>query len=145
MLYTTGDDRMGDPILASSLWITEGNASSDQDMVPVSYFDESGPADLADDEYTGAETDRASMFFKRGTEPIEEVADAEEEEEEVEDEVAPDETETPEEEAEADAEEPSAEGSVFGGAGMIWIILIIVVVAGGAAGAGVYIRKRKKS
>ena len=145
VLYTTGDDRMGDPILASSLWITEGNASSDQDMVPVSYFDESGPADLADDEYTGAETDRASMFFKRGTEPIEEVADAEEEEEEVEDEVAPDETETPEEEAEADAEEPSAEGSVFGGAGMIWIILIVVVVAGGAAGLGVYFRKRRKS
>ena len=43
------------------------------------------------------------------------------------------------------AEEPSTEGAVFGGEGMIWIILIIVVVAGGAAGLGVYFRKRRKS
>ncbi len=131
VLYTTSDYRMGDPILTSSLSVVGGNASSDPEMVPVTYFDEGGAADLADDEYTGAETDRASMFFKRGTEPIEEVA--------------PDETETPEEEAEAGEKEPSTEGSVFGGAGMIWIILILVVVAAGAAGVGVYIRKRKKS
>ncbi|MBR0119510.1 MAG: LPXTG cell wall anchor domain-containing protein, partial [Eubacterium sp.] len=107
----------GDPILTSSLSVKESNYSSDEEMVPVTYFDESYAADLGDETYTGANTTLACLFFKRGTTPVEEVADA---------------------------EEPSTEGSVFGGSGMIWIILIIVVVASGAAGAGVYFRKRKK-
>ena len=136
VLYTTSDHRMGDPILASSLWITGGNASSDPEMVPVTYFDESYAADLADDEYTGAETDRASMFFKRGTEPDEEVAEVDETEE-------PEETEEPIS-VSASGSAADLEGSVFGGSTLIWIIILLVLVVGVGAGTGVYIRKRKK-
>jgi hypothetical protein len=39
----------------------------------------------------------------------------------------------------------NTEGSVFGGAGIVWIILLIVVVIGVGGGTAVYVRKRKKS
>ena len=119
-LYTTTDDRMGDPILTSSLSVQLADSSSDQDMIPVTYFDEGYAADLTDDIYTGAKIERACIFFKRGTEPIKQVGDT--------------------------GEKASTEAAVFGGAaGMIWIILILLVVVGGAAGVGIYIRKRKRS
>ncbi len=145
VIYTTTDKNIGDPILASSLRVLDQNTSSDPDEIGLLDFDGSAPSNLTNKIYTGKDMTPVYIFFKTGTEPEEEVAEAEEEEEEVEDDAATDETETPEEEAEAVAEDASAEGSVFGGEGMIWIILIIVVVAGGAAGAGVYFRKRKKS
>ena len=127
VLYTTSDNRMGDPILTSSLSVKESNYSSDEEMVPVTYFDESYAADLGDETYTGAKTKLACLFFKRGTTPVEEA-------------------EKPGKIlVSASGSAADLEGSVFGGSGMIWIILIILVVAVGAAGFGIYFRKRRKS
>ena len=142
VIYTTNDNDAGDPILASSLRILTENVSSDPDEIGLLDFDGSAPSNLTNKTYTGKDMTPVYIFFKTGTEPEEEVAEAAEEV--AEDEAAPAETETPQETAEPVAEEPSTEGAVFGGSGIIWIILIIVVVAGGAAGAGVYFRKRKK-
>ncbi len=132
VLYTTSDDRMGDPILTSSLVVESVNSLADQEMIPVTYFDEGYAADLADDDYTGAKTSRACMFFKRGTEPIEEVAEVEE-------------TEEPEDMLDsASGSAADVEGSVFGNMTAVWMILIVVVIGIGA-GTGVYIRRRKKA
>ena len=141
-IYTTNDNDAGDPILASSLRILTENVSIDPDEIGLLDFDGSAPSNLTNKTYTGKDMTPVYIFFKTGTEPEEEVAEAAEEV--AEDEAAPAETETPQETAEPVAEEPSTEGAVFGGEGIIWIILIILVVAGGAAGAGVYFRKRKK-
>ena len=143
VVYTTTDKNIGDPILASSLRVQDQNTSIDSDEIGLLDFDGSAPSNLTNKTYTGKDMTPVYIFFKTGTEPEEEVAEAAEEV--AEDEAAPAETETPQETAEPVAEEPSTEGTVFGGSGMIWIILIIVVVAGGAAGFGIYFRKRRKS
>lgn len=132
VLYTTTNDRMGDPILASSLSVDQANSLADPDKVPVTYFDESYAADLMDEKYTGADIERVCLYFSRGTEPIEEVAEVEE-------------TEEPEDMLDsASGSAADVEGSVFGNMTAVWMILIVVVIGIGA-GTGVYIRKRKKA
>jgi hypothetical protein len=132
VLYTTSDDRMGDPILASSLSVDQANSLADPDKVPVTYFDESYAADLTDEKYTGADIERVCLYFSRGIEPIEEVAEVEE-------------TEEPEDMLDsASGSAADVEGSVFGNMTAVWMILIVVVIGIGA-GTGVYIRRRKKA
>ena len=146
VLYTTTDDRMGDPVLTSTLSVESWSSSSDSDMKPVTYFDYSYAADLADEDYTGKDTKPAYLFFRKGTEPVE-VAE-EEPEEEIEEEIeeTAEETEEPEANPEAvSGDAADVEGSVFGGSSMIWIILLIVVVVGVGAGTGIYFRKKKKT
>ena len=140
VLYTTADDRMGDPILASSLLVDTRGAIPDQETVPVTYFDESYAADLADEDYTGSSTERTCLFFKRGTEEINEIT-----EDEVWEPATEDEGWEPAS-GPAAASEGGADttGSVFSGSTMIWIILLIVVVVVGGAGTGLYLRMRRK-
>ena len=139
VLYTTTDARMGDPILTSTLSVESRNYSSDENLIPVTYFDYKYAANLAEDTYTGQDTEKTYLFFRRGSEPVEEVAEAEEEKE-AEDTMEPE--ATPEA---VSGDAADVEGSVFGGSSMIWIIILIVVAIGVGAGTGIYFRKKKKS
>ncbi len=143
-IYTTTSSKVGDPILASSLYVREDTAVSDPDEKAFSFFDEKYPSNIADKTLTGKDLKGAYIYYKTGTEEPEEVADTSEETEVSTEETK--ETATPAAvgtEATSEEEAPE-ESSVFAWPGMLWILLIILVIAGGAAGAGVYYRKRKK-
>ncbi|MBO6107894.1 MAG: hypothetical protein J6P16_00640, partial [Eubacterium sp.] len=143
VIYTTTDSNAGDPILASSLTVSDRDISSDPDVRYLIDFDSSSPSDLADKKYTGKGTKSAFISYMTGTEEPEEADASEETEvstEETEETAAPTAVETA---APAEDNAPE-ESSVFAWPGMLWILLIILVVAGGAAGAGMYYRKRKK-
>ena len=123
VLYTTTDDRMGDPILASSLSVESFNYLADQNLVPVTYFDYKYAANLADEDYTGSETNSAYLFFRKGTEVVK---------------------------GNGDTSDPASGGaadttaSVFGASSIIWLVLLFVVVFGVGVGTGIFVRRRKK-
>ena len=142
-IYTTTSSKVGDPILASSLYVREDTAVSDPDEKAFSFFDEKYPSNIADKTLTGKDLKGAYIYYKTGTEEPEEVADTSEETEVSTEEI--EETATAAVETAAPSgEEAPHETAVFAWPGMLWILLVILVIAGGAAGAGVYYRKRKK-
>lgn len=121
VIYTTTDSNAGDPVLASSLTVSDSNKSSDPDIEYLLDFDQSSQSNLADKKYTGKSTKSVYITYRTGTEESAEV----------------------EGEAASDDEAPE-QTSVFAWPGMLWVLLAILVIAGIAAGAGVYYRKRKK-
>ena len=133
-IYTTSDENAGDPVLANSLYPTGASGMSDPDYKPVSEFCYKDSCNLLADE-----SESEYLFFKTGTEAVEEVAEEEIEEPEITDETESTEAET------VSGDAADVEGSVFGGSSMIWIILLIVVVVGVGAGTGIYFRKKKKT
>lgn len=121
VIYTTTDSNAGDPVLASSLTVSDSNKSSDADIEYLLDFDQSSQSNLADKKYTGKSTKSVYITYRTGTEESAEV----------------------EGEAASDDEAPE-QTSVFAWPGMLWVLLAILVIAAIAAGAGVYYRKRKK-
>ena len=120
-------------MLANSLKPAGASGMSDPDYKPVSEFCYKDSCNLLVDESVPE-----YLFFKTGTEAVEEVAEEETEEPEI-----TDETESTEAEV-VSGDAADVEASVFGGSSMIWIILLIVVVIGVGAGTGIYFRKKKK-
>ena len=138
-LYTTSDEAVGGPILASGLK-TAFTPDPDADAVPVTEFCYSDSFELI-----GIGDAVSYMSFMREsdeetTEPVEAVEET----------IEPEVTEEPEKPVEtaAPVSDNAAEtetASVFAFPSFVWIILIVVLVVGVGAGTVVMIRKRKKS
>jgi hypothetical protein len=129
-IYVTGDVNAGDPVLASSLKMTDGGIS-DAEAVPVTEFCYSDACNLRDKKVTDENTGSVYLYFRTGVDAIEEAAEEP-------DEVAADSA------ASEDGAEAEPTAAVFGPPSLIWILAILLVVLI-AAGAGVYARKRNKT
>lgn len=68
VIYTTTDNNAGDPVLASSLAVSDSNKSSDTDIKYVIDFDQSSQSNLADKKYTGKSTKSVYITYRTGAE-----------------------------------------------------------------------------
>ena len=145
-LYTTMDERAGDPILASSLYTTDDAYQKEGEGMQL--FSEAAVENLYDSRVLGKDGKKLYLFYEKALLPDEEVADADDgwddDEEEASDAAVSGEAAGADNTDVNNTGVDNTEGSAFGSGGTIWIILGLIVVALFAAGGGIYYRKRKK-